>query len=98
MIPSPALEHLSDKSRKCIQRLEHYELKEKPDLFVLSSFPRLASLTNRKNLCNSYARSSQSVSKLAAVLVLLYECAGELRVLLTTRSKTLRSHPGQTAL
>ncbi|THH16665.1 hypothetical protein EW146_g4007 [Bondarzewia mesenterica] len=37
-------------------------------------------------------------SKLAAVLVLLYEKAGELRVLLTTRSKALRSHPGQTAL
>jgi peroxisomal coenzyme A diphosphatase NUDT7 len=33
------------------------------------------------------------------VLVLLYERAGgELRVLLTTRSKELRSHPGQTAL
>ncbi|KAI0067366.1 hypothetical protein BV25DRAFT_1819689 [Artomyces pyxidatus] len=38
------------------------------------------------------------VLKLAAVLVLLYERAGELRVLLTTRSKALRSHPGQTAL
>ncbi|KAH7927969.1 hypothetical protein BV22DRAFT_1005982, partial [Leucogyrophana mollusca] len=36
--------------------------------------------------------------KLAAVLVLLYEEAGKLRVLLTTRSKHLRSHPGQTAL
>jgi coenzyme A diphosphatase NUDT7 len=35
---------------------------------------------------------------LAAVLVLLYERAGGLRVLLTTRSKELRSHPGQTAL
>ena len=41
----------------------------------------------------------------AAVLVLLYERAGAggpscggLRVLLTTRSKELRSHPGQTAL
>jgi len=33
-----------------------------------------------------------------AVLVLLYERAGALRVLLTTRSKELRSHPGQTAL
>jgi 8-oxo-dGTP pyrophosphatase MutT (NUDIX family) len=32
------------------------------------------------------------------VLVLLYEQAGELRVLLTTRSKSLRAHPGQTAL
>jgi peroxisomal coenzyme A diphosphatase NUDT7 len=35
---------------------------------------------------------------LAAVLVLLYEQAGVLRVLLTTRSKLLRAHPGQTAL
>ncbi|GJE93574.1 NUDIX hydrolase domain-like protein [Phanerochaete sordida] len=34
----------------------------------------------------------------AAVLVLLFERAGELRVLLTTRAKTLRTHPGQTAL
>jgi 8-oxo-dGTP pyrophosphatase MutT (NUDIX family) len=36
----------------------------------------------------------------AAVLVLLYERAGRggLHVLLTTRSKELRSHPGQTAL
>jgi len=31
------------------------------------------------------------------VLVLLYEREGALRVLLTTRSKELRSHPGQTA-
>ncbi|ETW82894.1 hypothetical protein HETIRDRAFT_54650 [Heterobasidion irregulare TC 32-1] len=37
-------------------------------------------------------------SKLASVLILLYDKAGELRVLLTTRSKSLRSHPGQTAL
>ena len=36
--------------------------------------------------------------KRAAVLVLLYEKDGVLRVLLTTRSKTLRTHPGQTAL
>ena len=38
---------------------------------------------------------------LAAVLVVLYERPGSrggLRVLLTTRSKELRSHPGQTAL
>ncbi len=43
----------------------------------------------------------QSTSKSAAVLVLLYERGGGgggLRVLLTTRSKELRSHPGQTAL
>lgn len=42
--------------------------------------------------------SSQPKEKLAAVLVLLYENAGELRVVLTTRSKLLRTHPGQTAL
>lgn len=30
--------------------------------------------------------------------MLLYEQAGELRVLLTTRSKALRTHAGQTAL
>ncbi|KAF7978839.1 hypothetical protein HWV62_44641 [Athelia sp. TMB] len=44
------------------------------------------------------ARSSRSAAKRAAVLVLLYEDAGNLRVLLTTRSKKLRSHPGETAL
>lgn len=38
-------------------------------------------------------------TKRAAVLVLLYEKPGSgLRVLLTTRAKTLRTHPGQTAL
>ena len=43
-------------------------------------------------------RSFYPLSKRAAVLVLLYERNDELRVLLTTRSKALRSHPGQTAL
>lgn len=43
-------------------------------------------------------RSSEPGGKLAAVLVLLYEKDGELRVLLTTRSKKLRTHAGQTAL
>ncbi|KAL1949823.1 hypothetical protein VTO73DRAFT_8704 [Trametes versicolor] len=42
--------------------------------------------------------SNYPSTKLAAVLVLLYEKAGELRVLLTTRSKSLRAHPGQVAL
>ncbi|KAF7351408.1 Nudix hydrolase domain-containing protein [Mycena sanguinolenta] len=37
-------------------------------------------------------------AKLAAVLILLFEEAGQLRVLLTTRSKDLRTHAGQTAL
>ncbi|TFK49521.1 hypothetical protein OE88DRAFT_1662001 [Heliocybe sulcata] len=48
----------------------------------------------RKQTCPT----SYPSTKLAAVLVLLFERAGELRVLLTTRSKSLRSHPGQTAL
>ena len=43
-------------------------------------------------------RSGIPRKKLAAVLVLLYEQGSELRVLLTTRSKLLREHPGQTAL
>ena len=47
---------------------------------------------------SSICRSGISSTKLGAVLVLLYENAGQLRVLLTTRSKLLRAHPGQTAL
>jgi len=39
-----------------------------------------------------------AVDRRAAVLVLLFEREGHLRVLFTTRSKNLRSHPGQTAL
>lgn len=42
--------------------------------------------------------SSYPKSKLGAVLVLLYEDSGKLRVLLTTRAKTLRFQGGQTAL
>ncbi|KAF8168494.1 NUDIX hydrolase [Crassisporium funariophilum] len=41
---------------------------------------------------------SEPHSKLASVLVLLYEQAGNLRVLLTTRAKALRTHGGQTSL
>ena len=37
-------------------------------------------------------------TKLGAVVVLLYEDAGALRVLLTTRAKTMRTYPGETAL
>ncbi|KAF5392388.1 hypothetical protein D9757_001566 [Collybiopsis confluens] len=39
--------------------------------------------------------SSHSPRRLAAVLLLLYYHEGALRILLTTRSKNLRSHPGQ---
>ena len=61
---------------------------------LLSSFDK----PNQHVIRDGCIRSSHAVSKLAAVLVVLYERAGELRVLLTTRSKALRSHPGQTAL
>ncbi|KAG8834824.1 hypothetical protein FRC17_006932 [Serendipita sp. 399] len=43
-------------------------------------------------------KSSYPKAKTAAVLLLLFEKKDMLRVLLTTRSKTLRTHPGQTAL
>lgn len=42
--------------------------------------------------------STYPKSRLAAVLVILYEQDGLIRVLLTTRSKELRTHAGQTAL
>jgi coenzyme A diphosphatase NUDT7 len=42
--------------------------------------------------------SKVPIKKRAGVLVLLYERSGSLRVLLTTRSKALRTHAGQTAL
>ncbi|KAL0574687.1 hypothetical protein V5O48_007272 [Marasmius crinis-equi] len=43
-------------------------------------------------------RSPHPLNRRAAVLALLYEQEGDLRVLLTTRSKELRTHAGQTAL
>ena len=43
-------------------------------------------------------RNEHENTRHAAVLVLLYEKDGNLRVLLTTRAKTMRTHPGQTAL
>ncbi|KAF8623608.1 hypothetical protein AX17_007311 [Amanita inopinata Kibby_2008] len=42
--------------------------------------------------------SAYPSNKLAAVLVLLFEQDQHLRILLTTRSKSLRTHAGQTAL
>lgn len=51
----------------------------------------------QKTLRHDY-RTNIPHRKQAAVLILLYEKADELRVLLTTRSKTMRTHPGQTAL
>lgn len=90
-IPPSALEGLSAKSKECIERLRLHQA-HSVDMFVSPSLYAHQVLRPRK------LRSAQPSSKLAAVLVLLYERAGDLRVLLTTRSKTLRSHPGQTAL
>ena len=45
-----------------------------------------------------YTRPGIHHKQQAAVLIVLYEKDSHLRVLLTTRSKTLRAHPGQTAL
>ncbi|KAI6042467.1 NUDIX hydrolase domain-like protein [Pisolithus marmoratus] len=86
-------ETLSEKTKSCVERLlrAEYEI-ERPDLCVLISFRPLLDLYDDGN------RSNQPKEKLAAVLVLLFEQAGELRVILTTRSKLLRTHPGQTAL
>ncbi|KAG9315141.1 hypothetical protein JVU11DRAFT_4264 [Chiua virens] len=55
-------------------------------------------LRQPSDLTRRHTDSGIPSNKLAAVLVLLYEEHGELRVLLTTRSKLLRAHPGQTAL
>ena len=64
---------------------------------VRSSF---IDVTNSVELLTSslLCSSSYPKSKLGAVLVLLYEDSGKLRVLLTTRAKTLRFQGGQTAL
>ncbi|KAI0788024.1 NUDIX hydrolase domain-like protein [Fomes fomentarius] len=67
----------------------------------------LGKISERNRACIERLRKHQPeqvdinaypANKLAAVLVLLYEKAGELRVLLTTRDKSLRAHPGQVAL
>ncbi|KAF8329337.1 NUDIX hydrolase domain-like protein [Cantharellus anzutake] len=49
-------------------------------------------------LCSAHHPESLPSRRLGAVLVLLYEREGKIRVLLTTRSKRLRSHPGEVAL
>ena len=59
-----------------------------------------ASSTSSNSVSTQFpaTRLSHPFSKFAAVLILLYEREGRIHVLLTTRSKELRSHPGQTAL
>ncbi|EAU85100.2 NUDIX hydrolase [Coprinopsis cinerea okayama7 len=74
--------NLSEESRGCVKRL--IEFVEKDGEANAKAYNRVL--------------QSKPTSKLAAVLVLLYEERGRLRVLLTTRSKSLRTHAGQTAL
>ncbi|KIJ52653.1 hypothetical protein M422DRAFT_223313 [Sphaerobolus stellatus SS14] len=77
------------------------------DLSILE-LPEVQSLIPKSKSCvarllehkaddNIISKTNYPSSKCAAVLVLLYQKDGELRVLLTTRSKSLRSHPFQTA-
>ncbi|EKM51217.1 uncharacterized protein PHACADRAFT_213085 [Phanerochaete carnosa HHB-10118-sp] len=76
---------------------------------TLTPLPSLAisklSEQNQRRICRLLAHRPPSIdlrkyssTRQAAVLILLFETEGELRVLLTTRAKTLRTHPGQTAL
>ncbi|KAG2076615.1 hypothetical protein BDR04DRAFT_1149064 [Suillus decipiens] len=87
-IPKP----IQPDSEKCLRDIPKHMLK--------CLTPKSRACIKRLNTCqlDRPDLSRQPTSKLAAVLVLLYEQAGELRVLLTTRSKSLRAHPGQTAL
>ena len=101
-----ALAALSECSRTCIERL----CKHEPEQFEPSNEYVLSAFTGSGDIFGPTLRLRQIHFLLpllrnarlvrAAVLVLLYERAGRggLRVLLTTRSKELRSHPGQTAL
>ena len=96
-VPDDVLQSLSSESRVVIERLLSFE-REPVDLFVHLSLSSDAWLLIYLYFRLTFLRSPYPTSKLAAVLVLLYERNGQIRVLLTTRSKKLRSHPGQTAL
>ncbi|CDO76996.1 hypothetical protein BN946_scf184298.g23 [Trametes cinnabarina] len=91
-VATEVLDSLTPQIRTCIERLRSHQ-SEEVNLFVCP-IASLLSWSLKKPWCSSNYPST----KLAAVLVLLFERAGELRVLLTTRSKSLRSHPGQVAL
>lgn len=104
-ISNDALSALSESSRACIERLFKYEAEylelTSPNQYVprCDFFGPMRSESAPGASDSSLLRNYRIV--LAAVLVVLYERPGgrgRLRVLLTTRSKELRSHPGQTAL
>lgn len=87
---SLSLDALSSRSRLCIERLREHKVEE-VDLYV-HTVVSIPGKFDKTRFCRT------GHSRLAAVLVLLYEKSDELRVLLTTRAKTLRAHPGETAL
>ncbi|KAG8908505.1 hypothetical protein FRB99_005864 [Tulasnella sp. 403] len=80
--PTLSLETISEEIRPFIERLLQYTSP--------TSEHSIATLPKRYE--------NHPKPRFAAVLVLLYLRDGKLRVLLTTRSKALRSHPGQAAL
>ncbi|KAF7300718.1 Nudix hydrolase domain-containing protein [Mycena chlorophos] len=82
------VDQLAPLSRSVVERLTAHEW-HPPDLSVSRDF-----LPETVLIVHSSAFPRK---RLAAVLVLLYEQDGQLRVLLTTRSKALRTHAGQTA-
>ncbi|KAG6832643.1 hypothetical protein H0H87_001016 [Tephrocybe sp. NHM501043] len=92
-ITREVLKHFSSTSQECIKRLLA-TTRASPDLSV----SRLSVEYGLRQADEVSSSSGHPPSKHGAVLILLYEQEGELRVLLTTRSKTLRTHPGQTAL
>lgn len=86
-----ALEKLSPNSHECVARLRAH----RPEVVDLSVWFDV----HEEQMTDTHTyRSKVPRSKRAGVLILLYEKEGVLRVLLTRRAKTLRTHPGQTAL
>ncbi|EIN05012.1 hypothetical protein PUNSTDRAFT_47242 [Punctularia strigosozonata HHB-11173 SS5] len=99
-IPPEVLAGLSEKTRACLDRLRRHT----PDSLDLRG-TRAQRTRSRSRSGRRYGsdreptcRPDVSHTRRAAVLLLLFEREGKLRVLLTTRSQKLRSHPGQTAL
>lgn len=93
-IHKDALDGLSEESKVSVERLAAFLADARlPDLSVSYPAPHLSHSHDMTLRRTPYPRN-----KLAAVLVLLYEDEGVLRILLTTRSKALRTHAGQTAL
>lgn len=102
--------HLTLDTQRYVKNLIDYfeSTKDQQDsrmtyLFVSYLFPYLSSIDLGLMLHSIYRmsffdRKDKPTSRLAAVLVLLFEKHGHLRVLLTTRAKQLRTHGGETSL